>query len=214
MKKLVLITLITLIGVTAYCQTSSLEKAINESLSQLDSAKSVNEVQTAVNQLQRIAMAEPDRWEPLYHLAYAQIILSFREDEGETIDKILDQAEATISKALEIGGDGSELHALQGFLYQGRIQVNPMRGMTYSMRAREILQQAINENGDNPRALFLMAKNIYYTPAAYGGGSENALPVFLSAKEKFEKEQGKSGIGPKWGATSNAAAIEQCNSEK
>jgi hypothetical protein len=214
MKKFVFLTLITLMGATSFCQTSSLDEAITISLSLLDSAKTINDVQTVANQLQRITIAEPNRWEPFYHLAYVQITMSFWEKDGETKDKILDQAEINISKALELNGDKSELHTLQAFLYQGRIQVNGSRGMVYSMRAKEMLDQAISENAENPRAFFLMAQNIYYTPKAFGGGGENALPVFVAAKEKFEKEQGKSGIGPKWGATSNTAAIEQCNNEK
>jgi len=214
MKKLVFITLITLFGATSFCQTSSLEEAINGSLSLLDSAKTINEVQTAANMLQRITLAEPGRWEAFYHLAYVQITMSFWEKDGETEDKILDQAEANINKALELNGDKSELHTLQAFLYQGRIQVNGSRGMVYSMRAKEMLDQAISENGENPRAFFLMAQNIYYTPTAFGGGAENALPFYMAAKEKFEKEQDRSGITPKWGAKSNAKAIEQCNNEK
>jgi hypothetical protein len=214
MKKLVLITLIALFGAASFCQTSSLDEAITRSLSLLDCAKTINDVQTAANQLQRITIAEPSRWEPFYHLAYVQITMSFREKDGEAKDKILDQAEININKALELNGDKSELHTLQAFLYQGRIQANASRGMVYSMRAKDMLDQAISENAENPRALFLMAQNIYYTPKAFGGGAENALPVFMAAKEKFEKEHGRNGITPKWGAETNAKAIEQCNNEK
>jgi cytochrome c-type biogenesis protein CcmH/NrfG len=213
MKKLIFSILVTLFAATTYCQTSSLEQAIKKGLAQLDSVKSMSDMQAVVNQFQRIALAEPNKWEPLYHLAYTQILMSFWEKDGETKDKILDQAEADISKAMELNGDKSELYTLQGFLYQGRIQVNATRGMTYSLKASEFFGKAIEENPENPRALFLIAQNIYYSPKMYGGGCANALPKYLEAKEKFEKESGKSGIGPGWGAKSNLNAIEKCNNE-
>jgi hypothetical protein len=213
MKKL-LVIVFAVFTVTASFGQPSLEKAINEGLVLMDSAKTIQDVQSVVNRFQRISMAEPDRWEPLYHLAYTQIMLSFWEQNSETRDKILDQAEESINKALEMQGDKSELHALLGFLYQGRIQVDGSRGMTYSMKAKDILEQAMHENADNPRAFFLMAQNIYYTPKAFGGGAENALPIYMAAGEKFTKEAPKTGCGPKWGAKTNARAIEQCNKEK
>ncbi|MBN1791895.1 MAG: hypothetical protein JW830_15460 [Bacteroidales bacterium] len=214
MKKLPILTFVAFIATASFGQTSTLEQAVNEGLTLLDSARTIQDVQSVVNRFQRIAMAEPARWEPLYHQAYSQITLSFWEQDGNTKDKILDEAESAIEKALELKGDISELHALQAFLYQGRIQVNASRGMTYSMKAKEILEQAMRENTDNPRAFFLMAQNIYYTPEGFGGGCANALPVFMAARERFEKEQGKMGCGPKWGAKTNARLIEQCNNEK
>lgn len=187
------------------------EKAMKESLALLDSAKTSEAMQSVVSRFERIAMAETAKWEPLYYAAFTQINMSFSEKDGDKKDAILDLAEKNIEKALSINGDKSELFALQGFLYQGRIQVSPMRGMTYSQKAAEILEKSIEENPENPRPLFLMAQNIFHTPKMFGGGSKNALPKALEAKELFEKEKGKDGIGPKWGAKSNLRVIEACN---
>jgi len=212
MKKLVLILLVA-ISVIAKGQNQTLETAINEGLKMLDSAKTMVDMQATVNKFQRIAMAEPSRWEPLYYLAYVQTNMSFWEKDGDTKDKILDQAEVSLNKAIELKGDQSELHALQGFIYQGRIQVSPIRGMTYSQKAAEVLEKAVEENPENPRALFLMAQNIFYTPKMFGGGAKNALPEFVKAKDKFEKENGKNGLGPKWGAKSNQRMIDACSKD-
>jgi len=88
-----------------------------------------------------------------------------------------------------------------------------MRGMSYSQKAAEILEKAVKENPENPRAQFLLGQNIYYTPKMFGGGSKNALPKFLLAKELFEKETEKSDITPRWGAKSNQRMIDACNKE-
>lgn len=189
------------------------EKAIKDGLTQLDSAKTVEQMQEVIGRFERIALTEATRWEPLYYAAFTQINMSFRETDGEKKDAILDLAEKNIEKALSINGDKSELYALQGFLYQGRIQVSAMRGMTYSQKAAEILEKAIEINPENPRPYFLLAQNIFHTPKMFGGGSKNALPKALEAKKYFEKENGKEGISPKWGAKSNLRVIDACNKD-
>ncbi len=189
------------------------EKAIKDGLTQFDSSKTIEQMQAVVSKFERIAMAETARWEPLYYAAFTQINMSFRETDGEKKDAILDLAENNIEKALSINGDKSELYALQGFLYQGRIQVSAMRGMTYSQKAAEMFENALKENPENPRALFLMGQNIYFTPRMFGGGAKNALSKFIEAKQKFEKEKGVEGISPKWGEKSNLRMIESCNKE-
>jgi hypothetical protein len=212
MKRTIFTILALAIAMVVNAQTP-FEKAMKESLALLDSAKSNEDMQSVASKFERIAMTETTRWEPLYYEAFVQINMSFREKDGDKKDAILDVAEKNIEKALAIDGDKSELYALHGFLYQGRIQVSPMRGMTYSQKAAEILNKSIEENPENPRPLYLMAQNIFHTPKMFGGGKKNALPKALEAKELFEKEKGKDGIGPKWGAKSNLRVIEACNED-
>ena len=213
MKKLIITAIaLTMLG-NVMAQQPNFESAIEETLILLDSAKTPSEMQNVIGRFERISLAEGQKWESHYYLAYTRINFSFWEKDGDTKDAILDEAQKSIDKSLEVGGDKSELYALQGFLYQARIQVSPMRGMSYSQKAAEILEKAVKENPEKPRAAFLLAQNIYYTPSMFGGGSKNALPKFLAAKEKFEKENGKTVIEPKWGAKSNLRMIEKCNAD-
>lgn len=213
MKKLIITAVaLTMLG-NVMAQKPNFESTIKETLLLLDSAKTPADMQNVIGRFERISLAEGQKWEAQYYLAYTRINYSFWEKDGEKKDAILDEAQKSIDKALELGGDKSELFALQGFLYQGRIQVSPMRGMSYSQKAAEVLEKAVSENPNNPRAGFLLAQNIYFTPKMFGGGSKNALPKFLAAKEDFEKENGKDGIHPKWGAISNQRMIERCTAE-
>ncbi len=194
-------------------QQPNFENAMKETLALLDSAKTPTDMQQVIGRFTRISQAENKRWEALYYLAYTQINFSFWEKDGDKKDAILDEAQKSIDKALELNGDKSELFALQAFLYQGRIQVSSMRGMTYSPKAAEVLEKAIKENPENPRAHFLMGQNIYYTPSMFGGGTKNALPKFQKAKELFEKESGKSGLEPKWGGKANKKILDKLINE-
>lgn len=213
MKKLIITAIaLTMLG-SVMAQQPNYESAIKETLTLLDSAKAPADMQQVIGRFTRISQAESKRWEAFYYLAYTQINFSFWEKDGDKKDAILDEAQKSIDKALEINGDKSELFALQGFLYQGRIQVSSMRGMTYSPKATEILEKAIKENPENPRAHFLLGQNIYYTPSMFGGGSNNAKPKFQKAKELFEKENGKNGIRPKWGLKSNQKILDKISNE-
>lgn len=213
MKRTILTAAILMVLGTAMAQQQSFENAMLETLTMYDSAKTTSDLQTIASRFERIATTETSKWEPLYYHAFLNINLSFREKDGDKKDALLDIAQKSIDKALEVNGDKSELFALQGFLYQGRIQVNAMRGMTYSQKASEILENAVKENPKNPRALLLLGQNIYYTPKMFGGGSKNALPKFQEAKVLFESENGKKGISPRWGAISNKRMIDACNKE-
>jgi len=213
MKKTILTAVILMFLGNVMAQQTNFENAVKETLTLLDSAKTTTDLQTAASKFERIAAVESLRWEPLYYHAFIYINLSFREKNGDKKDALLDVAQNDIDKALEANGNKSELYALQGFLYQGRIQVSAMRGMSYSQKAAEILEKAVKENPENPRAQFLLGQNIYYTPKMFGGGSKNALPKFLLAKELFEKETEKSDITPRWGAKSNQRMIDACNKE-
>lgn len=212
MKRIILTSVAILLGLVINAQTP-FEKAIKESLLLLDSAKTTEDLQAVAGRFERISMTETTRWEPVYHLAYVQINISFREKDNEKKDAILDLAEKNIEKAFNLNGDKSELFALQGFVYQARIQGSMTRAMTYSPKAAEILEKAVQENPENPRALFLLAQNIYYTPAMFGGGAKNALPKYIAAKEKFEKESKSNVLGPVWGEKINLRMIDTCSKE-
>jgi cytochrome c-type biogenesis protein CcmH/NrfG len=214
MKKSISLTMMAFMAVSVFSQSAGPEQAIGESLQLLDEAKTVEDMQSVANRFERIALTDSERWEPLYYYAFSQINLSFMEQSGEVKDKLLDKAEISINKALELKGDRSELHALQALLYQGRIMVDFSRGMELSQKANEVLGKALYENPENPRAMYLLGMNIRHTPEGFGGGCANALPKFMAAKALFEKESMKQGIMPRWGAQSNSEAIAGCNGQK
>ena len=213
MKRTILAAVILMVLGNAMAQQPNFESAMKETLTLFDSAKTTVDLQAIASRFERIATTESTKWEPLYYHAFTYINLSFREKEGDKKDALLDIAQKSIDKALEINGDKSELYALQGFLYQGRIQVSAMRGMTYSQKAAEAFEKAVKENPNNPRAQYLLGQNIYYTPKMFGGGSKNALPKFQTAKALFDKENHADSFLPKWGAKSNQRMLDACVQE-
>lgn len=212
MKKLT-ITLITLAFLGfAMAEKPSFENSIAETLSLYQKAKSKEEIQQIVSRFQRIAQAENDQWLAHYYVAFTAIDLCFNEQDGKRKDAILDEAQKSIDKAKELNGNKSDIYTLQGFLYQGRIGVSPMRrGRSYSEKAGKALEKAISENSNNPRAYYLMGMNVYNIPAFFGGGSKNALPHFKKADKLFATESNTNkGIEPSWGNAANKRMLEKC----
>ena len=54
-------------------------------------------------------------------------------------------------------------------------------------------------NPENPRAKMLEAQGIFYTPEAFGGGKQKALPLIKEALAKFDAFKPSSDIMPNWG---------------
>ncbi len=153
----------------------------------------------AVN-FERIASTAMDKWHPLYYAALCWINKSFVGAENAVKDVDLDNAQKFIDKALEMYPEESELLVLQGLVYQGRIQIDPIkRGKDFSLKANLVLKKAAEIDPENPRAYYLQGLNILHTPKMFGGGPDAACPLLEKANEKFAKHIPENILSPSWG---------------
>ncbi|GAB3839762.1 hypothetical protein [Hymenobacter jeollabukensis] len=151
--------------------------------------------------LERAATVAPQDWLPRYYQSYALLIATFQSKEsGDVKDKQLDQAEAALQQARQLGGDASELLVLQAYIYQARLGVAPMtRSMTYSGKVDEALAEAKKLNPANPRIYLVQGNNLYFTPKMFGGGTEAAKPVYDEAKARYAAFKPATPNAPSWG---------------
>ena len=210
MKKLVLNTVIFL-TLSVYGQDSIYFDSMRDALNSMNNIKSLEDFNNVGNIFQRIAEAEKDKWLPYYYTAYVYIILGIKQQGAESCDQYLDIAMDNIDKAMELAPDNSELYALLGFIYQGRIIAEPQtRGEIYSPKAAQALKKAMELDESNPRPYYLMGTNLYYTPEAFGGGPAAACPLLSKAKEKYENFVPADSISPDWGKEYNLQLAEKC----
>lgn len=208
MKKLIA-TLILVSMFSFGFANEAYEKAMSLSIEKLFQAKTIPEYIEVANQFERISMIEKTEWLPLYYASFAYIMISFQEPENAKKDSYLDEAQKYLDHAKAIDPNESELHMLQGFLYPSRINIDPMnRGMTYLSEMNKSLDRALELNPDNPRVYYLRATIMHHTPEAYGGGAEKALPLYLTADEKFKIFKPKTAISPNWGKEINDAELK------
>jgi hypothetical protein len=196
------ITLI-LVFVISFAVKATDDKYINAMSKNIDAvykAKTTEELQAAVNSLNRIANVEKEKWEPLYYSAFGNIMLVNHEADGAKKDGYLDLALASIEKAKVIKPNDSEIIAMEGFIHMMRVTVDPAsRGQQYSAKAYEAYAKALAINSNNPRALMLKAQMEFGTAQFFKSPTTSACATNLKAIENFESAKPEGPLSPMWG---------------
>ena len=176
-----------------------------------NAAKTPADVQANLAKLERAIAAAPAAWEPRYYQARAYLKLGFAGKDDDAKDKFFDQAEAALNAAKKLAGaDQAELFIMQAYVLQGRTMVSPMtRGVMYTGRVQEALGQAKALAPSNPRVYLLLANDLFYRPAFFGGGAEKARPLYVQAKALFGTYKPTTALSPTWGEKNADAALAQ-----
>lgn len=212
MKKSILTVMVVAISVFTFGNSNNFKKLMKTNLEILrDYDDNTNYVNLG-DKFADIAKHNGDKIEPLYYSAYCYVISSWEiTDVKEKLD-VLKKAKLVIDKALSLSSNNDELIVLEAFYYQAMIMVDLQKyGQTYSANASELLAKAKAINSNNPRAEFLQAQSIYFTPAQYGGGKQRALPLFEKAAVLFKNQNTDNYLLPVWGEKTNAQMIYECS---
>ncbi len=214
MKQFIAILSGVLLFINAGAQILQDSAAYNKGLNMIESAVTVQDYENAGIYFDGLSSSKSYDWlSPLY-AGLSYILAGHHETDGKLIDQLCDKAQVYIDSANVRHADPSETAALQAFLYQARINVNPAeRGLEYSHKADSQIKIAEKDNADDPRPYFLYAMNVYYTPKLFGGGAEKALPLFEGAEEKFKVFKPEMPFLPHWGEQQNLEMIAKCKSE-
>jgi tetratricopeptide (TPR) repeat protein len=216
MKRLLLISIISLLpAVDFYAQSAADSTMYNDGISLLNKAKTTDNYLEAAFYFEQLAPQYPKQWLVMYYAAYSYIHASQKALVSNDKDALLDRAQLPLNKAFALKPNEPELQVLQAFLYQSRIPVSPqLRGLSYSQKADGCLKKAEAADPSNPRAVTLMAYNIYFTPVIFGGGANKALPLFIKAKGKYPAFVPALPFMPGWGERENQEMISTCKKTK
>jgi tetratricopeptide (TPR) repeat protein len=184
-------------------------------ISKIATARISEDYLEAARFFEQLATRYPGQWIVHYYAGLSYIHASRQAHDDQTRDALLDRVQPLIDKAFKLHPGEPEIHVLQAFLYQSRIQVNPeLRGLTYSQKADASLKKAVAQDPDNPRAYLLKGYNVYFTPALFGGGAKNALPHFLKARDKYLHFRPSLPYYPDWGEAETHQMIKTCSQAK
>jgi tetratricopeptide (TPR) repeat protein len=212
MKRLILTSTIILAMLVSFAGDNGYTERMKKNLEAL---KAVNSPETFLEigrDFKKIATEETEKWLPNYYVAYSILNYVFSDNYTSNLDTRLDEAQKYLDKARELSPDNSEIEALQGWIYQGRIQADPSgRGMAFSQKAAESFGKAKSLNPENPRTYFLNGMNVLYTPEQFGGGKKAACPYFQEAKSKYDSFKPESPIAPDWGKEYTEKLLEDCS---
>jgi tetratricopeptide (TPR) repeat protein len=212
MKKIIISSVILLATLFSYAGEKEYMQAMEKNVKELNKSKTAEDFQAIANSFELICDAEGDKWLPYYYVTYSYLQYIFAGDATDNIDMILDKADAFLEKARALSPDNDEIEVLQGWIYQGRIMVDPMgRGQLYSEKANSSFGKAKNINPDNPRIYYLVGQNVLNTPEMFGGGQKAACPYFIEAAEKYEDFNPETPISPNWGREYNHKFASSCD---
>ena len=201
MKRILLIfSLLSTIFNFSFAQSEEYKTTMKEIVDSIQSSKWGADLVPYANQLERVAGVETKEWLPNYWAAYCYMNKSYIEPMAEKKDLLLEKAENLIATAEKLMPNNDEIEVLKANIASARMAVDPQsRWQKYGAVSGKALGTAQKLNPENPRAKMLEAQGIFYTPEAFGGGKQKALPLIKEALAKFEAFKPSSDIMPNWG---------------
>ena len=203
--------LLMLLTIAVFANDEKYVEQMGKQIQNVYTAKTIEDLQTAVNTFNRIANAEKSKWEPYYYSAFGNIMMATRTNEAAKMDSYLDQALASVEKGKALAPSESELIALEGFVHMIRITVDPaVRGQQYSGLSMQTFGKALAINPNNPRAMALMAQMQYGTAQFFGSPTTEACGVAAKALTLFNSEKPENPITPAWGKEMAEDLLKSC----
>lgn len=185
---------------TALHNDEKYNEAMLKNIETVYTAESLSTLQSVVNTLERIGLAEKTKWEPYYYAAFGYVMMATREQSMETKDAYLDQASKNVDKAAAIKPNDAEITSLIGFVHMIRITVDPpSRGQQYSALGSQAFGKALSIDGENPRALALMAQMEFGTAQFLSSSTSEACLTNEAALRKFATFKSSNPLAPQWG---------------
>jgi len=195
-------------AITIHAQDDKYVAIMKKNLAMFDSAKTMQDFQTLANTFERIGDAEKTQWLPYYYAGLALTTGAWtdtkldKDANSGRVNALCDKAEAIEKNA--------EIYTIRNMAATQQMMVDQQtRWQTFGQQASSALEKAKQLDPNNPRIYYLQGQSIFNTPVAFGGGKDNAKPVFEKAIDLFKKEQPKP-LYPHWGKDQAEMMLAKC----
>jgi len=209
MKKNLIILLFSLSICSDY--SNRYYKSMDKGIEMFVSSESEEDLLKTSNYFYRISQVVKTDWLSSYYYSLCNTKISMYQDDPDIKEEYLDKAFEILAPFDSLGVNNidslamSEIHTLKAMIYVGKIFINPMvNGMKYGPLSGESIDKAIKFYSENPRPYYLNGQSKFYTPSAFGGGVEKALPLLKESLEYYKNFTAKKHW-PNWG-------MEDCES--
>jgi tetratricopeptide (TPR) repeat protein len=200
MKNIIVISFLFISAHLLSAQDIAYMDMMKASISMMDNALNISELQHSANQFERIGSAMQNKWLPYYYSAYCCIQISHLVKSDEQKDLFVVRAEELNRLADRILPNNSEIYVMKGFILQAKMNVDPMiRGLKYNKECLAMFEKAKKLDPDNPRSYLWHGVNLMNTPVFMGGGKVKARPLIEKALACYNTFQLQSPIHPDWG---------------
>lgn len=212
MKKVFLLGLVSLLSLATFAQSEKYMAAMKKNIDAIDSAfRNLDNMVALANNFERIATAEKTQWLPYYYAAFCQVNAGYIGKDKSKADGYADKATALVNIADSLSPKNSELSCLKSMIGTCHMMVNPMqRYMEYGQEIQTAMEDAMEQDPNNPRPYLLKGQGLRYTPEQFGGGCATAKPELQKALDKFGSFKPASEIHPNWGKSRVEQMLAEC----
>jgi hypothetical protein len=208
MHKMILALALLVTLETSAQQDDKYTQVMQKNITLLDSAKSIDALQSLAGTFDRIGDAEKTKWLPYYYAALAQTWVGWNP---ECKDKDANSAKinAFLSKAEAIEKN-SELYVVENMSATQQMLMDPQtRWQTNGKDANIALQKGIQADPNNPRLYYLQGMSLLGTPPQFGGGKDKAKPLFEKSLALYQTMKPQP-LYPNWGKKQAEDGLAQC----
>lgn len=212
MKKVFLLGLVSLLSLATFAQSEKYMAAMKKNIDAIDSSfRNLDNMVALANNFERIATAEKTQWLPYYYAAFCQVNAGYIDKDKSKADGYADKATALVNIADSLSPKNSELSCLKSMIGTCHMMVNPMqRYMEYGQEIQTAMEDAMEQDPNNPRPYLLKGQGLRYTPEQFGGGCATAKPELQKALDKFGSFKPASEIHPNWGKSRVEQMLAEC----
>ena len=203
MKLIFLITSLSFLLSSEYTEKYYL--MMDKGMDLFEKCESESDYLNTSNYFYRISQVMKTDWLSSYYYAYSNTKISMFQDDSDIKEEYLDKAFDILTQFEQSDVDLvdslalSEIYTLKAMIYVGKIFINPMvNGMKYGPLAGQSIEQAIKYYPNNPRPYYLDGQSKFYTPSAFGGGLDKAMPLLKESLDNYSKFKAKK-YWPNWG---------------
>jgi len=208
MKQALLAILLCSTVLAGVAQSDKYAATMQKTITQLDSAKSISDLQNVSGVFERIGDAEKTQWLPYYYAALAQTWIGWRPDVKDK-DANAEKIKALLTKAQAIENN-SELLAVENMMATQQMLMDPQtRWQTYGQQAGAAIQKGLKLDPNNPRLYYLQGMSVFGTPPQFGGGKDKAKPLFEKSIALYKSAQPKP-LYPTWGQKQAEEKLAEC----
>ena len=216
MKKTILSILILIFVSSNFSFADDFSDAVVKAKKDLYSASDKNDMNgllKARGEFERTLQLKKNQWLVDYYLAYSDFLISYTFMQSQDKDKIRKYTESSLdllNKCTDMKDDFSEAYILKMSVEGNRWMYEPDKMNDIIAKTAEATDKAKKLEPDNPRFHLVSGMGTFYTPEAFGGGVDAALPSFLKSYELFQTRKEKNETYPDWGYATCAGMIAIC----
>lgn len=171
------------------------------------------EMQAAQGIFERIAMAETDKWVPLYHATNILIGRSFETTDKDERGVILDKAKELLAEAHERSPRNAELLSLEGLLYTSYVSSDPQTyGMIYAPKISALHERAMAADAENPRVIINALEWEIGSARFFGRDIQPICEQVEAVIPQFDTYESDVAFAPTHGLEKAERILADCNS--